>query len=55
MDLFLVCPTVDTLDEENMSLDYEVMRKYFSGALEMERGMYEESARMYAPYYRQAA
>lgn len=54
-DLFLVGPTVDTLDEENMSLDYEVMRKYFSGALEMERGMYEESARMYAPYYRQMA
>ena len=52
-DLFLVGPTVDTLEEENMSLDYEIMRKYFAGALEMERGMYEESARMYAPYYRQ--
>ena len=55
VDLFLVCPTVDTLDEENMSLENEVMKKYFEGALNMERGIYEESARMYAPYYRQAA
>lgn len=55
VDLFLCCPTVDTLDEENMALDNEIMRKYFAGALEMERGIYEESARMYAPYYRQMA
>lgn len=55
VDLFLVCPTVDTLDEENLSLENEVMKKYFEGALEMERGIYEESARMYAPYYRQMA
>ena len=55
VDLFIVCPTVDTLDEENMSLENEVMRKYFEGALNMERGIYEDSARMYAPYYRQAA
>ena len=55
VDLFLVCPTVDTLDEENMSLDNEVMLGYFKGALEMERGLYEESAKMYAPYYRQMA
>ena len=55
VDLFLVGPTVDTLDEENMSLENDVMKKYFAGALEMERGLYEESARMYAPYYRQMA
>ena len=55
VDLFLVCPTVDTLDEEYMSLDNEVMLGYFKGALEMERGLYEESTRMYAPYYRQMA
>lgn len=54
-DLFLVCPTVDTLDEEFMSLDNDVMKGYFTGALEMERGLYEESTRMYAPYYRQMA
>lgn len=55
VDLFLVCPTVDTLDEEFMSLENDVMKGYFAGALEMERGMYEESTRMYAPYYRQVA
>ena len=55
VDLFLVCPTVDTLDEEFMSLDNDVMKGYFAGALEMERGIYEESTRMYAPYYRQVA
>lgn len=55
VDLFLVCPTVDTLDEENMSLENDVMKGYFAGALEMERGLYDESARMYAPYYRQMA
>lgn len=55
VDLFLVCPTVDTLDEEFMSLVNDVMKGYFAGALEMERGLYEESTRMYAPYYRQMA
>ncbi len=54
-DLFLICPTVDTNDEFNMSLDDEDTKASFVGALNMERGIYEESARMYAPYYRQAA
>ena len=54
-DLFLICPTVDTLDEENMSLENDVMKGYFIGALNMERGIYEDSTRMYAPYYRQMA
>lgn len=49
VDLFLVCPTVDTLDEENMSLENEVMKKYFEGALNMERGIYEDSARCTRP------
>ena len=55
VDLFLVAPTVDTLDEESMSLENDVMKGYFSGALNMERGIYEDSARMFAPYYRQMA
>ena len=55
VDLFLICPTVDTNDEFNMSLDDEETKESFIGALNMERGIYEESARMYAPYYRQAA
>ena len=54
-DLFLICPTVDVNDEFNMSLNDEETKEGFVGALNMERGIYEESARMYAPYYRQAA
>lgn len=55
VDLFLICPAVDTKDEFNMSLDDAEIRAKFLGALNMERGIYEENTRMYAPYYRQAA
>ena len=55
VDLFLICPTVDMLDEENMSMENEVMRGHFTGALNMERGIYEDSTRMFAPFYRQMA
>ena len=54
-DLFLLCPTVDTRDETNLSLDDEQTKTSFRGALAMERGLYEDSARLFAPYYRQAA
>lgn len=54
-DLFLVCPTVDMKDELNMSMDDKDIRRSFVGALNMERGIYEDSTRMYAPFYRQAS
>ena len=54
-DLFLLCPTVDTKDEFNMSMGDTKTKKNFLGALNMERGIYEENTRIYAPYYRQAA
>lgn len=54
-DVFLICPTVDTKDEWNMSLSDEETKTAFLGALNMERGIYEDCARLYAPYYRQAA
>lgn len=54
-DLFLVCPTVDMKKENNMSLADSKTKENFLGALNMERGIYEGSTRMYAPYYRQAA
>ena len=54
-DVFLICPTVDTKDEWNMSLSDEETKAAFLGALNMERGIYEDHARLYAPYYRQAA
>lgn len=54
-DVFLVCPTVDMRDETNLSLADGETKKAFAGALEMERGIYEGTARLYAPFYRQAA
>lgn len=54
-DVFLVCPTVDVKDEYNMSLDDEKTKAAFLGALNMERGIYEDCGRLFAPYYRQAA
>lgn len=54
-DVFLICPTVDMNDEYNMSMDDADTRASFLGALNMERGLYEDSARLFAPYYRQAA
>ena len=42
-DLFLVCPTVDMRDEYNMSMDDEETKGSFYGALNMERGIYEDS------------
>lgn len=55
VDLFLICPTVDVKEEYNMSLNDAETKANFLGALNMERGIYEEETRMYAPYYRQAA
>ena len=55
VDLFLLCPAVDMKDEYNMSLDDAETKEKFLGALNMERGLYEENTRMFAPYYRQAA
>lgn len=56
-DLFLVCPTVDMGIQGNhhMSLEDAAMKENFVGALNMERGIYEENTRMYAPYYRQVS
>lgn len=54
-DLFLICPTVDMgqAGNYNMSLDDEETKENFIGALNMERGIYEDTATLYAPYYRQ--
>ena len=54
-DLFLICPTVDMGKggNYNMSMDDADVKESFIGALNMERGIYEDSATMYAPYYRQ--
>lgn len=55
-DVFLLCPTVDygKNGNMNMALDDSVARYRFCGALNQERGIYDQSANLYAPYYRQA-
>ena len=54
-DLFLICPTVDMGSEGNLNMDIlnEELRASFTGALNMERGIYEDVTVMYAPFYRQ--
>ena len=56
-DLFLIAPTVDLGigGEKNMDVANERSRESFTGALNMERGIYEDVTRMYAPFYRQVA
>ena len=55
-DLFFVCPTVDMGRDGNMIADInnEKYRKSFVGATNMELGIYNGVASVYAPYYRQA-
>ncbi|MGN0179516.1 MAG: DUF3089 domain-containing protein [Monoglobaceae bacterium] len=56
-DLFIVCPTVDMGKNGNLNADIndENYRSSFIGALNMELGIYSDSAAVYAPFYRQAA
>ena len=56
-DVFFVCPTVYGGDEgaENMPLDDEAAKADFLGATNMEKGIYDDDCRFFAPYYRQAS
>lgn len=53
--LFLVAPTVDlgTAGNRNMDMGDAAMRRKFVGALNMQRGIYDQTA-IFAPFYRQA-
>ncbi len=55
-DLFIVCPTVDMGKGGNYNSDItnEKIRGNFVGALNMELGIYTDTAAVYSPYYRQA-
>ena len=52
VDLFMVCPCVDMGGDGrlNMMLSDEDAKASFVGALNMERGIYDEVAIMYAPF-----
>ncbi len=55
-DVFFVCPTVYSGSDESytMKMDDEHARRSFLGAINMEKGIYDEYTRFFAPYYRQA-
>lgn len=55
-DVFFICPTVygGGADSFNMPLDDEAAKADFLGATNMEKGIYDEDCRFFAPYYRQA-
>ena len=53
-DVFFIAPAVYSGKEAyNMSLDDEKTKAKFLGATNMERGIYDDDARFFAPYYRQ--
>lgn len=54
-DVFFLCPTVygGEKDRFNMALDDTATKESFLGATNMEKGLYDEDARFFAPYYRQ--
>ena len=55
-DLFLIGPTTYGGDEENINMPLnDEEKENFLGALNMERGIYEDTLDMYAPYYRQGS
>ena len=53
VDVFLICPTVDTRSETNSFDVNDKLKGRFVSALDMEKGIYEETGRLYSPYYRQ--
>lgn len=55
-DVFFVCPTVymGEGDLHNMELTDEDTKASFLGATNMEKGIYDDDCRFFAPYYRQA-
>lgn len=55
VDLFIICPAVDmgTNERFNMDIDNEDSRYRFTGALNMELGIYDGECTVYAPFYRQ--
>ena len=53
VDVFLICPTVDTRSEANAFDLNDKLKGRFIHALDMERGIFEETGRLFSPYYRQ--
>ncbi len=54
VDVFIVAPTVDTKSESNASITPEY-KKRFTYAMNQQQAIYAKTARIYAPFYRQAS
>ena len=50
-DVFLICPTVDTRSETNAFDLNDKLKSNFVYALDLERGIFEETGRLFSPYY----
>ena len=53
VDVFLICPTVDTESETNAFDLNDKLKGNFLYALDLEKGIYEDTGRLFSPYYRQ--
>ena len=53
VDVFLICPTVDTRSETNSFDLNDKLKRNFIYALDLEKGIFEETGRLFSPYYRQ--
>ncbi len=54
VDVFMVAPTVDTLNETNSVITPEY-KKRFRNAMNQQQAIFAYTAKIYAPYYRQCA
>lgn len=54
-DVFFICPSVYSGSDDacNMSLSDQETKESFFGAINMEKGIYDQNSRFFAPYYRQ--
>ena len=53
-DVFFICPTAVGGDALNMDINDQDSRDSFLAATLMEKGIYDDNARFFAPYYRQS-
>ncbi len=53
VDVFLICPTVDTTSPANAMEITDKLKGSFLYALDLEKGIYADTGRLFSPYYRQ--
>lgn len=53
VDVFIIAPTVDTKSETNSAMT-DGYKKIFRNAMNQQQALYAKTARIFAPYYRQA-